>query len=43
MDVRMTADDDKYTQNIHNSSTRSHTSEEENHIMQKSQQKLQGS
>ena len=31
MNVQMTTyDDDKYTQNIHNTSTRSHASEEDN-------------
>ena len=29
MNVKMTTDDEKYTQIIHNSSTRSHTSEED--------------
>jgi hypothetical protein len=40
MNVQMTTSNDKYTQNIHNSSTRSHASEEENPT-KKSQQKLE--
>jgi hypothetical protein len=40
MNVQMITDNDKYTQIIHNSSTRSHASEEENPT-KKSQQKLE--